>query len=209
MRNKPTTPYHDSFASDYDQQAIEYRCFIPEILFGLCYEYLEPGEWVLDVGIGTGLSAAPFNKAGLDVSGIDISQKMLDVCRKKGIASDLKLFDISNRPWPYPEAAFNHVLCCGVLHFFEQLEGVFSEVARVIRPQGIFSFTTRAAPFGSTGVYQEMIGGIPVFSHDTQRLERLLAVHGFQSLKMARVLVGNERDQPDGLFRAYVTRRMP
>ena len=209
MENHEPRPIHDAFAADYDRQALEYHCFIPEILFGMCYEYLAPGEWVLDIGIGTGLSAAPFSKAGLDVSGIDVSQKMLEICREKGFASDLRQFDISNRPWPYPDAAFDHAICCGVIHFFDDLEGVFLEVARIVRPRGTFSFTSKVPPPGRGGVYREVIGGIPVYSHDIKILDQLGVHHGFQTLKMARVLVGDERDQSDGLFRAFVTRRKP
>jgi len=207
VEDERPTPVHDAFASDYDRQALEYHCFIPEILFGLCYEYLRPGERLLDVGIGTGLSAAPFAKAGLVISGIDVSQKMLNICQDKAIAADLKLFDVSTGPWPYPEAAFDHVVCCGVLHFFEDLGLVFSEAGRVMRAEGVFGFTTKVAPAGIAGVYLEVIGGTPIFSHEPKRLDQLIVDNGFETLKMTRGLVGNERDQPDGLFRAYVTRK--
>jgi ubiquinone/menaquinone biosynthesis C-methylase UbiE len=50
-----------------------------EALFGMMFEYVLPGQPILDIGIGTGLIAALFKKAGLEVYGIDISGEMLEV----------------------------------------------------------------------------------------------------------------------------------
>jgi predicted TPR repeat methyltransferase len=199
--------FHDSYASSYDRQAREYHCFVPEILFGLVFEYVKPGERLLDAGIGTGLSAAPFAKAGLKVYGIDVSPEMLNACRSKGIALELKQWDLSATPWPYAPGAFDHVVSCGLLHFLEGLEPVFSEAVRVTRAGGTFTFTTKAPPAGSTGVVRETIDGMQIFSHSPETVQQLLRDHELEALKEARVLVGNERDQPDGLFRAYITRK--
>ena len=52
---------HDESAAEYDRLARDYHWF-PEVLFGLCFEYTQPGECLLAIGIGTGLCAAPFAK---------------------------------------------------------------------------------------------------------------------------------------------------
>jgi hypothetical protein len=51
---------HDAFAATYDEQARAYGCYIEEALFCLCYEYIRPGQALLDLGVSNGLSAAPF-----------------------------------------------------------------------------------------------------------------------------------------------------
>jgi len=89
---------HDAYAADYDQQVQSYGCYVADVLFGLCYEYVQPGQRVLDAGIGSGLSAQLFAKAGLDVHGMDFSPAMLAACRAKGIAVDLKLHDLQQAP---------------------------------------------------------------------------------------------------------------
>jgi hypothetical protein len=55
---------HDSYAGDYDNQAQACDCRVAEVLFGLCYEFIQPRQRLLDLGIGSGLSAALFAKAG-------------------------------------------------------------------------------------------------------------------------------------------------
>ena len=78
---------HDNL---YDRKAEEYNWRGPEIIFGLAYPYTNQGESLLDMGIGTGLSSEPFAGAGLKVYGMDISEKMLDICRDKGFTWGLQ-----------------------------------------------------------------------------------------------------------------------
>ena len=59
----------------------------------MIFEFLKMKDKVLDIGIGTGLSVIDFHALGLDVYGLDYSNRMLEVCSQKNIAVDLKLFD--------------------------------------------------------------------------------------------------------------------
>jgi hypothetical protein len=52
-------------AFEYDRQARETNWLGPEVVFGLVYEYVKPGETLLDLGIGSGLSSIRFHQAGL------------------------------------------------------------------------------------------------------------------------------------------------
>ncbi len=140
---------HDAYAADYDNQVRVYDCYLADALFGMSYEYVHPGDSLLDVGIGSGLSSILFAKAGLSVYGMDFSPVMLDLCRAKGFAKELKQHNIQEAPWPYPAEAFDHVMCCGVMHFLSDLEPVFNETRRVIRAGGIFAFTTKAPNWGA------------------------------------------------------------
>ena len=46
-----------SMSGDYDKKAEEYDWRGPEVAFGLAYAFVNPGESILDIGIGTGLSS--------------------------------------------------------------------------------------------------------------------------------------------------------
>jgi predicted TPR repeat methyltransferase len=199
----PAAALHDAYAAEYDDQIRAYECYLAEVLFGLSYEYTRPGEELLDLGIGSGLSAALYAKAGLRVSGVDFSAAMLDLCRAKEIAADLRQHDLQNVPWPYSPAAFDHAVCCGVLHFIPDLEVVFAETRRVLRPGGIFDFTTKS-PAGQVWpqTYERVTtGGFDVFSHSPAYLESLIDRAGFQRVKQLRCFVG------DDVFCAWVVRK--
>jgi len=65
-------------ARDYDRKAEQYDWRGPEVAFGLSYAFVSPGQSLLDIGIGTGLSSILFHKARLGVHGMDLSAEMLE-----------------------------------------------------------------------------------------------------------------------------------
>lgn len=85
---------HDEEAAQYDQQVREYEYYIHDVLFGMSFEYITAQDRLLDIGIGTGLAALPFGKAGLEVFGFDGSTEMLKICESKSFAKELKIFDL-------------------------------------------------------------------------------------------------------------------
>ncbi len=186
---------HDAYAAEYDSQVRAYDCYLADALFGMCYEYLQPGERLLDAGIGSGLSSILFAKAGLIVYGMDFSPVMLELCRAKGFAAELKEHDLLQTPWPYPAGAFDGMVCCGVLHFLPDLEVIFSEAKRTLRKDGLFAFTTKAPPADDPGhgkYYREKVGELDVFSHHPEYLAALLEQFRFKRLKQLKCTVGQD-----------------
>ncbi len=124
----------------YDEEAEATGWLGAEVAFGLMYRHIQPGQSILDIGIGTGLGSVLFKKAGLRVYGIDRSREMLDACRRKGIA-ELTRHDLLDPPYPYDRESIDHAVCLGVLHFFGDCSLVFGEAARILRKGGFFAFT--------------------------------------------------------------------
>jgi predicted TPR repeat methyltransferase len=207
---------HDQEAHEYDQQVREYNCYVHDALFGMSFEYVNPQDCLLDIGIGTGLASLPFAKLGLEVFGCDGSTEMLKVCESKAFAKELKVFDLQNIPLPYSDGLFDHVICCGVLHFFGDLETIVKEVLRVINPGGIFAFTIVAqgsgeesAAYDKSRDYLETPTpwGVPIFKHSDGYVTNVLRANGFDKLKTQKLLIrGGPGDNEDMLFIAYVAR---
>jgi predicted TPR repeat methyltransferase len=184
---------HDESAREYDAQVERYQWHGPEVIFGLAFEFLSPGEQLLDMGIGTGLSALPFHKAGLSVVGIDDSGDMLEVCRSKNFARELTRYDIRQTPLPYADGAFDHVIACGVFHFFETLDPLVSEAARLLKSGGTFVFTVEKHRLGADdgrpvrpGEVSKRVdedSGTEVFRHSEAYVKRLLFENGFALAK--------------------------
>ncbi len=196
---------HDAYASDYDRQVQLAGCYLAEVLFGLCYEFILPGQLLLDAGIGTGLSAMPFAKAGLQVYGMDFSPEMLELCREKGFAAGLKRHDLQDIPWPFPTAGFDVVVCCGVFHFLASLDVIYAEVKRLLRPRGLFAFTTKAPSASSPQARSydpQLIDGFDIFEHHVPYLESLNRQSQFEPLKQLRCFVGSD------IFYAWLIRRV-
>jgi predicted TPR repeat methyltransferase len=196
---------HDAYAAEYDDQVRAYDAYLAEVLFGLAYEAVQPGRRLIDLGIGSGLSAALFAKAGVDIYGMDFSPAMLELCRAKGLAIDLRQQDLLETPWPYPDQFFDYAVCCGVFHFIGELGTIFAETGRLLQPGGLLAFTTKApsrALAAARPFDRQTSDGFDVFSHAPAYLTALLDRYGFSRDKALRCFVG------DDLFWTWLVRNV-
>lgn len=113
---------------------------------------IEPGDEVLEVGVGTGLSL-PLYPDTCHVTGIDISLPLLRraAARAAGLGRvDVTLRRMSAERLAWPDAAFDRILLSYVISAVEKPDQVIREVWRVCRPGGrvIFlnHFASRARP---------------------------------------------------------------
>jgi predicted TPR repeat methyltransferase len=214
MKNPDTVNVHDQVALQYDTQVHEYNSYGHDALFGMCFEYVNPRDCLLDMGIGTGLASRSFAKLGLTVYGCDGSAEMLKVCESKAFAKELKVIDLQNLPLPYSDNFFDHVICCGVLHFFGDLEPILKEALRIIKPEGIFAFTFASQTSTGETTRDNRPGyfetptpwGVPIFKHSSRYISNLLQTHGVDILKRQKLLIrgGPGDDSKDMLFSALV-----
>ncbi|HKY32226.1 MAG TPA: class I SAM-dependent methyltransferase [Candidatus Polarisedimenticolia bacterium] len=110
---------------------------------------LHDGDRVLEVGVGTGLSL-PYYPAGVHVTGIDISQPMLEKAARRmqrlGRHVDLRRMSAERLRWP--DASFDRVLLSYVISCVERPAQVVQEVHRVCRPGGKVLFLNHFAGTG-------------------------------------------------------------
>jgi ubiquinone/menaquinone biosynthesis C-methylase UbiE len=203
-----TIEVHDNSASTYDNMSVLIEYHGHEVLFGLAYEYLSPGDAVLDIGIGTGLSSFMFNKAGLRVYGVDGSEKMLDVCREKGFAAELRLCDLAAESWPYEDGRFENAIACGILHFFKELDVFFKETSRIMKKNGTFSFTIMVSE-DELLQYTDAGSDVIIYYHDDFQVIELLNKYGFSMLKRVTFFVYKTPDKKEkSVFRGYLTKKV-
>ena len=103
---------------------------------------LEPGEQVLDVGVGPGFLAAEMAvEVGPEgrVCGIDTSAAMLDVAARRNPgapAATLELELGGVEQIPYPDESFDAVVTTQVLEYVRDIAGALAEMRRVLRRGG-------------------------------------------------------------------------
>ncbi|MBI5445603.1 MAG: 3-demethylubiquinone-9 3-O-methyltransferase [Deltaproteobacteria bacterium] len=98
----------------------------------------------LDVGCGGGILTEALARLGCTVVGIDRSRPSLRAARAHAAAQELPVgyFNALAEALPFEAASFDFVSCCDVLEHVTALRPVISEVARVLRPGGLFLYDT-------------------------------------------------------------------
>jgi arsenite methyltransferase len=103
------------------------------------------GDRVLDVGCGCGLdtfvAARLVGPTGRAV-GVDLTPEMLEWPRKAVAELGLNHVDFQRgavERLPCPDASFDLVISNGVLNLVPDKDAAFAEIARVLRPDGLFA----------------------------------------------------------------------
>lgn len=98
-----------------------------------------PGQRVLEVGVGTGLSL-PLYPRGVQVTGIDVSPEMLDRARERlareGIGSNVELHVMDAEHMNFPDDSFDKVVAMYVVSVVPHPRRLVDEMRRVCRPDG-------------------------------------------------------------------------
>ena len=102
--------------------------------------HLDPGARVLDLACGTGRISIPLAARGFDVAGLDISHRVLEVARAAAPELDFRQGDMRELPWEDEcfDAVINIWSAFGYFETQAEDERVLAEIARVLRPGGVF-----------------------------------------------------------------------
>ena len=102
------------------------------------------GKAVLDLGCAGGFMAEALAQRGAQVTGIDPAEAAVNAARAHARAGGLRIgYDVGvGEALPYGDAAFDAVVCVDVLEHVTDLTMVLAQVARVLRPGGLFLFDT-------------------------------------------------------------------
>ena len=100
------------------------------------------GKRVLDVGVGTGFLSIMLAEMGHHVVGVDLSEDMLEVARKKmnerGLKLDLKIGDAEDLP--FEDGSFDAVVNRAVLWTLPDPKKALTEWNRVLKTNGKLCF---------------------------------------------------------------------
>ncbi|HXG68909.1 MAG TPA: class I SAM-dependent methyltransferase [Blastocatellia bacterium] len=93
---------------------------------------------VLEIGCGLGTDAVSFARAGARYTGIDLTERSIELVRRRfaleGLTADLKTADAE--ALPFPDASFDLVYSHGVLHHTPDTQHAINEAHRVLKPGG-------------------------------------------------------------------------
>ena len=147
---------------------------------------LNGSETILDVGCGTGeLEKALIQKhPGLNIVGIDLSDDMLEIARKKlGNYPNILFKQGDFLSGDFREGIFDIAFSISNLHYFSNPEATFQKVNRLLKNGGRFVIIDwNRDTFRGKFYNWYMSRGDPAFAkvYTTQEASEMLANHGFK-----------------------------
>jgi len=138
---------YDSWAKQYeiDLCAMGYR--IPAVLAAVSTRFIpSTAAPILDAGCGGGIQAEALTMLGFGpITGIDLSEGMLEVARAKGIYSDLHQMTLGEK-LDFADNAFAAVISSGTITPRHAPPGSFEELIRVAKTGAPIVFSLRDDP---------------------------------------------------------------
>jgi malonyl-CoA O-methyltransferase len=135
--------YAERASAGYDASAVLAQELRATMLRRLDFIAFLPAA-ILDLGCGTGAGAEALAARwpAARVVALDMAPSMLDAVKDRGGAGRIERVCAEAESLPLPDACFDLVFSNLLLPWCEDIDAVFAEVARVLTPRGLFTFTT-------------------------------------------------------------------
>jgi predicted TPR repeat methyltransferase len=157
----------------------------------------------LDLGCGTGLNGATLKAVSSTLTGVDLSQRMLDQAQQKAVYDRLVKSEICAF-LAESKQQYDLIICLDTFIYFGALEEITMLMARNLKPGGVIIFTTETlAADEGRGNYHLNISGR--YSHPESYLRHLLQSNGFAPPHLRNMTIRMEAGTPIAgqMLRAY------
>ena len=104
----------------------------------------------LDLGCGTGLAATAFAREVDHFTGIDLSPRMIERARARGLYAELEVADMVQGLVSKPDGSVDLILAADAMVYVSDLAAVLREANRVLISGGLLAFTVET--HGGNGV---------------------------------------------------------
>jgi len=101
-------------------------------------DFIKPEMKLLDLGCGDGTDLVYYKKLGTDIYGVDASQELLIIAKKKLPDANLKIGLFENIP--FEDNYFDVVLSKYAIMTSADMEPIFKEIYRILKPNGMMMF---------------------------------------------------------------------
>lgn len=155
-----------------------------------------PGEQYIDVACGTGNYSLAMAAAGVSVTGVDASARMVAAAagkvtpalprtperwlrRPKWVVGDVSRL-------PFEDRAFHGALCTLALRYFADLEAAIFEVGRVLARGPLVIFTATPAQirrYWLRAYFPDMLARVAAQAYPMQRIIEALRAAGFMNVR--------------------------
>lgn len=184
----------DKYADRFDSHLVDglqYRT--PEFLVALAREHLADAGApydVIDIGCGTGLCGPLFRPFARRMTGIDLSRRMLDKARERGVYDELIEGDVSEALARLPPADL--IVAADVFPYVGDLADILAACRHAMKPGGVLVFSTEAVE----GDHPYVLRPSNRYAHTARYLHDMAARSRLDEAGFRTAVLRRDRNQP-------------
>lgn len=182
----------DDFADHFESILVDRLGYdTPRKLARLLHDAGGGAATVLDLGCGTGLMASALAGAACRIDGVDLSPRMLEQARAKGLYRELHVAEMLQF-LREATAQWDLIVAADVFIYMADLRPVFEAVRERLAPGGRLAFSIETSSAEQTELPPET----GRYRHAPQRLAEALAAAGFERIRREAVVLRMESGVP-------------
>lgn len=157
---------------------------------------LGPFKRMLDLGCGTGLTGEALRDMADDITGIDISENMVEIAHEKDVYETLYVAEVEDFLEDNDDEAFDLITATDVLPYLGALEPLFFGAAENMVKGGIFVFSSETLPDDRMAGRPYIVSAHQRFAHAETYVRERLAATGFDVIEITDINVRMQDGEP-------------
>ena len=157
---------------------------------------LGPFGRVLDLGCGTGLTGGALRDMAGDITGIDLSENMVEIAHEKDLYETLYVAEVEDFLEDNDEDAFDLIAATDVLPYLGALEPMFFGAAENLNPGGLLAFSSETLDPEVMAGRPFMVGPHQRYAHAESYVRDRLDATGFDIVDISEINVRMQEGQP-------------
>jgi predicted TPR repeat methyltransferase len=195
----------DTFANNFENVLGRLKYCGPQLVADFLAGHDVPASSlnVLDLGCGTGMVGEVVTPYASEITGVDLSQSMLDKSAAKQVYRHLHKSDIAHF-LQTSQKQYDLITCMDTFIYIGRLDEVLAQIRRNLNPDGMLLFSTEKLAGARVQDYQLNVSGR--YSHHPDYLSEKLKESGFKIQSIRDVVIRMESGCPiEGQF-AFASR---
>lgn len=157
---------------------------------------LGPFKRMLDLGCGTGLTGGTLRDMVDDITGLDISENMVEIAHEKDLYETLYVAEVEDFLEDNDDEPFDLITATDVLPYLGALEPLFFGASENMLKGGIFVFSSETLPEDVMAGRAYIVGPHQRFAHSEAYVRERLAATGFEVLEIGEINVRMQDGHP-------------
>ncbi|MEL6998995.1 MAG: methyltransferase domain-containing protein [Pseudomonadota bacterium] len=185
----------DQNAVNFDDMLVEQLGYAVPMMVREKLEELAPGPYprLLDLGCGTGLTGVSLDDWCDHITGVDLSEAMLDEAHERGVYDDLYVAEACDFLEASEDGPWDLIAATDVLPYIGDLGRFFAGATQQLRSAGLVVVSCESEP-GQTADYT--VGAKHRYAHAPGYISSLLERHGFVTLAFDPITVRYDEGAP-------------